>query len=251
MSELKDVFLEVRRGFSPDRVVADPSLNHAFLLACRREGLQGSDVQLNTRLLSLRKRGVLPGLKSKRTSFSDRDDYIFASEIAVRHLERKHGASLDRIICDPVLASEFDAIAGRIAPGYTPLQYRWAALNLRKTRRLRPETLGHAIEAAKIELVCAEDLTLTDLPLGQGLYVFYDDEKTLYVGETQNLRKRIAKHLEHSDNKGLARWLWQASTSALRLEFHVLPPNTSTRVRRAMEAELIRSRRPVFNVAMT
>ena len=251
MSELAHVFQRVRRGFSPDRVVADPCLNQVFLLACRRVGLRGSDVQLNTRLLNLRKRGALPELKSKRTSFPDRDDYIFASEIAVRHLERKHGVSLDRIICDPSLASEFDAIAARIAPGYTALRYRWAALNLRKTRKLRPETLGHAIKATKIELVCAEDIRPKDLPHGQGLYVFYDGERTLYVGETQNLRKRVLKHLEHSDNKGLARWLWQSSKRALSLELHVLPPNTSARVRRAMEAELIHSRRPVFNVAMT
>jgi len=250
MSELEDAFMRVRTGFSPDRVVADPVLNKAFLLECRHEGLEGSDADVNQRLLNMRKSGRLRKLKSRRTSFPDQDDYIFASEIAVRHIERKDGLSLDRIICDPKVAAEFDAIASRIAPGYSPLQYRWAALSLRKTRRLRPETLSHVVKAVETRLLRVADVELAELPPEQGLYVFYERKNTLYVGETRSLRNRIAKHLDHSDNKGLARWLWQASTEGVSVEYHVLPRGTSTRVRRAMEAELIQSRKPIFNVAM-
>ena len=58
----------------------------------------------------------------------------------------------------------------------------------------------------------------------------------------------MKKHLDHSDNKELARWLWQNSAADLRLEIQVLAPDTSTRVRKALEAELISSRGPMFNV---
>jgi hypothetical protein len=70
----------------------------------------------------------------------------------------------------------------------------------------------------------------------------------LYVGETSNLRSRIKKHLDHSDNRELARWLWINTAAELRLEIQVLTPKTPTRVRRALEAELIASRGPIYNV---
>ena len=78
--------------------------------------------------------------------------------------------------------------------------------------------------------------------------MFFSSRGALYIGESTNLRKRIEKHLEHSDNKGLAQWLWEHGADDLHLEFHVLPDSTTTRTRRALEAELIESRRPEFNV---
>jgi hypothetical protein len=68
------------------------------------------------------------------------------------------------------------------------------------------------------------------------------------VGEANNLRNRLEKHLDHSDVKSLAHWLWEHGANNLYLELHVLPDNTSTQVRRALEAELIRSRRAAFNI---
>ena len=73
-------------------------------------------------------------------------------------------------------------------------------------------------------------------------------DQVVYIGECENLRKRLRKHLDHSDNKGLAHWLWQHGMSDLHLEFHVLPEDTTTRVRKALETELIASRQPTFNV---
>ena len=115
------------QGFSPDRVVADPELNAAFLSEAGRLGLTAAAATLNRSLLNLRKAGDLRGRKSRKTSFVDEQDYRFAAEMAIRFLERRDGISLDSIICDPQLAAEFDAYAARIAPGYSPLQYRWAA----------------------------------------------------------------------------------------------------------------------------
>ena len=70
----------------------------------------------------------------------------------------------------------------------------------------------------------------------------------LYVGEAQNLRNRIKKHLDHSDNKLLARYIWAFGSDDLFIEYHVLPEHLRTDVRKAMELELIRSRRAEFNV---
>jgi hypothetical protein len=249
--KIYSAFMASCNGYSIDRVIADPELNRRFLEQCRNLGLDESVRDLNKRLLNTRKAGELKGIaKRKRTSFPDLDDYRFASEVAVRFIERKHSVSLDDVICDPNLAAEFDAVAKELAPGFDSLRYRWAALNLRKTRNLRPELLSRIVTFETVRLDRLEAIDLATLPAEQGIYIFYSTETTLYVGEAMNLRKRVGKHVDHSDNKGLARWLWTNGSSDIRLELRILPQATPTRVRRAVEAELINSRRPLFNVQM-
>jgi len=246
---LANAFDTAADGYSADRVIADPELNQCFIAECRRLGLHEPIATLNRALLNLRKTGGLAGRpRSKRTHFHDEDDYRFAAEIAVRFIERRDGISLDAIICDPEKVAEFDEVSARIVPGYSPLRYRWAALNLRKTRQLKPEVAGRIAPSVDVVNVGIDAIVPDELPVSQGLYLFIAAEQLLYVGETENLRKRLKKHLEHSDNKGLARWIWEYGTKSLHLEMHVLPDGTETRVRRALELELIRSRQPVFNV---
>jgi site-specific DNA-methyltransferase (adenine-specific) len=190
----------------------------------------------------------VPGLRSKKTTFSDQHEYTFASEIAIRFLERRDAVTLDDVICDPRQAAEFDEIAARIAPGYSAFRYRWAALSLRKNRGLEPEPIGRAIQPLSVVQKRADEVVLDDVPTSQGLYIFVAGSECIYVGEAQNLRNRLKTHLEHSDNRGLARWLWEHGPEAVFLEWQTLPEATRTTTRRAMECELIHSRKPVFNV---
>jgi len=245
---LVEAFEHARQGFSTDRVVADPALNRVFLDECNRLGLDSSAARLNQSLLNLRKRGELRGLRSRRTILKDRSDYQFAAEIAARFLERKHEISLDQIICDPVLAEQFDETAKAIVPGGEPLDYRWAALNLRKQKRLKPEVLARVAPSVEVLRFKVDGLSLHTVPKNPGLYIFHSNQATLYVGECENLQNRIRTHLDHSDNKGLARWLWEFGDASLHLELQILNESLTQRMRRALELELIRSRSPVFNV---
>ena len=242
-------FQAVSGGFSADRVIVDPDLNKRFVLTCHAEGLADTAATLNRELLNIRKKGHLPKPEQRiKTSFPNEEEYRFAAEIAARILQRRDGRALDAILCDPDLCRELDGLAGKIAPGYSPLQYRWAALNLRKAKRLSPEILGRVVRSEKVLSFRVEGLSADEIPINQGLYVFYDPPRTLYVGEAGNLRSRLKKHLDHSDNRELARWLWDHGTSTALLELHVLPEETPTAHRRALEVELIRSRNPLFNV---
>jgi hypothetical protein len=250
-SVVRKAFLAIRGEYSPDVVIADPCLNQLFLDECRTRGLAAPALALNVTLLNLRKASDLKGLKSKRVVVPNQEDFRFASEVAVRFLERRDKISLDQILCDPVRADEFDKIAAGIAPGFTALQYRCAALGLRKLKRLRPELLSKVVVAEAVVIRKVADLDPELIPTRSGLYIFLQSKEALYVGECENLRKRLGKHLDHSDNKGLAHWLWQYGTTDLHLEYHVLPMETSTRIRKALEAELIISRKPIFNVAGT
>lgn len=242
-------FVDSNQSFSADRVVADPFLNCQFIERCRNLGDTTPTAELNLQLLNLRKAGLLKGLpRSRRTSFVNEEAYRFASEIAARYLEKRYATTLDRVICDPELAAAFDVIAEEIAPGFSLLQYRWAALNLRKARSLRPEILSHVVRPISVSFGSIDSLVVDDLPVQQGLYIFYSCAETLYVGEGSNLRRRVGKHLDHSDNKNLARWFWANGFKDVRLEIQVLEECIMTRVRRALEAELISTRHPVFNV---
>jgi hypothetical protein len=246
--ELHQAFHHASQGFSPDRVVADPELNRAYLSECNRLGLGSDAAKLNRSLLNLRKRGALRGLASRRTILRDQPDYRFAAEIAARFLERENEVTVDRIICDPEYAERFDEIAKAIVPGGKSFEYRWAALNLRKQQRLKPELLARVARPTKVLQFKVGALTLDAVPQSPGLYLFYSDRATLYVGECENLQNRIRKHIDHSDNKELARWLWEFGDALLNLELQVLDKSITQRIRRALELELIRSRLPVFNV---
>ena len=246
--EIVEAFHHASQGFSPDRVVADPDLNRVYLSECNRLGLGSDAATLNRSLLNLRKRGALRGVSSRRTILKDQPDYRFAAEIAARFLERENEITLDQIICDPRYAERFDEIAKTIVPGGKPFEYRWAALNLRKQQRLKPEVLARVARPSKVLQFKVGGLSLDVVPKSPGLYLFYSNQATLYVGECENLQNRIRKHLDHSDNKELARWLWEFGDASLHLELQVLDKSITQRIRRALEAELIRSRLPVFNV---
>ncbi len=109
--EIINAFLEVRNDAPSDAVIADQELNRRFLDACRRRGVEGSDEAINRTLLNARKAGYLKGIESKRVMVRNQDSFRFASEIAVRYLERRDGKTLDQILCDPARAPEFDKIA--------------------------------------------------------------------------------------------------------------------------------------------
>src|SRR5882672_5469950 len=163
-AQVRDAFLTVRDRYPPDRVVADPQLNQAFISECRRLGLADSIKALNQKLLNLRKGGDLKGLRrSVRTSFRNEEEYRFASEIAARHLERQKNVTVDEIICDPELVREFDSIAADLAPGFLPLQYRWAAFNLRKAKRLKPELLSRVAPAQTVSLGLVTQLDVVSI----------------------------------------------------------------------------------------
>ena len=93
-----------------------------------------------------------------------------------------------------------------------------------------------------------DEIVVDELPVSRGVYLFIGADQLLYVGETENLRARLKKHLDHSDNKGFARWIWEYGTESLHLEMQILDDQTEMRVRKALETELIRSRKPIFNI---
>ena len=203
-------------GFSTDRVVVDPILDTQFLGRCNELGVSGTPYKLNHTLLDIRKskKAKLPKA-TKRTVFLDLDDCRFASEIAVRTLQRTKGVTLDRILCDPNLAAEFDSVAQALVDESSVLKLRWAALNLRKTHQLKPlDSIGPIYDLVSAGPI--KRINLDALPTLMGTYVLYDANRPLYAGETNNLRKRMMRHMQN----GLPSWV-DVEEESLTLRYFV------------------------------
>jgi site-specific DNA-methyltransferase (adenine-specific) len=250
LASLIQAFGEVRDGYSADRVIADPQLDRRFLRRCRELGLSGTDYDLNWALMNERKKGNLSHLpKTKRYTVSEIDEFEYASELAVRYLQQEKAVSLDQIVCDPDLASVFDGYASRLAPGFSPLQYRWVALGLRKAGRLggeKEEVIGKTPELDPLGKV--DTLRLGKIPDVGGLYLFSCEDERVFLGQTDNLRHRIDRHMEVSASHGLPDWLWDTKKKPLQISVAGLPEITKS-VRQKMEVLLVKMWAPLLNLS--
>jgi site-specific DNA-methyltransferase (adenine-specific) len=191
-----EAFRLTHDGFSSDRVVADPDINGEFITTCERLGLAGDARTWNMLLFRLRKSGNLSHIETvHRTSipWDECDKYIFASEIAWQiMIDDGSARSLDEILCDPVLAGKFDKIAHRFAPGYKPLDYRWAALKLRKEAKYARSRAAILTPPTRMgKKVPINEMEVSKLSHEPGLYVLSERTRKLYVGETLDLSGRF------------------------------------------------------------
>ncbi len=249
-----EAFRAVHDGWSSDEVLLDDDLNAAFIDFCRQRLPDVATVDLNWTLLNLRKAGRLqtPATRTRRMSH---EPYLHAAEIAARLLYDQHRQNLDRALCDPELRAAFDRIAGQIAPDVSAYALRKAAFALRKTRRLRPELVTRVADWSRsIDVWPADELldNPDQIAAGPGVYLFRDRSGYLYIGESSNVRRRIMQHLRSSDRPTLLDYLNRQGIEQLLVEVHSFDPQSAARrteMRRAYESELIRSRRPRFNLA--
>jgi hypothetical protein len=169
-------------------------------------------------------------------------------------MEDKYQKTIDRVLCDPQTRKEFDQIAQGVTPGIDAYRLRKAALKLRKARQLKPELIKRVADwGTSVLTFSAEEMIVKAelIPRLPGIYIFSDKSGYLYIGEAQNLRGRVAKHLDHSDRKAVARYLWDNGVKDLTVEIHAFRADSDgskASPRKAYEADLIRSRKPRFNV---
>ena len=223
--------------------------------SCHSELPNASAKELNWTMLNLRKARKLDG-KVTRRSRSRHDPHRHAAEIAARMIEDKHRMNVDRALCDPKLRAEFDKQAKRLAPKVDADLLRRAALGLRKRRRLKPEFVVRVADwNRQVETKTVEELRANpwSIPQQPGVYLFLDRTGYLYIGESADLQKRLAKHLDRSDRSSLAEYLdgQQKSSEPIYVELHIFDadsPAKRSEMRRAYESELISTRKPRLNV---
>ena len=242
---IRRAYLAASQGFSSDRVITDPILNADFAAACRDLRLPGAPADWNHALLGLRKASRLKGLpKARRTAIAreELDGFTFASEIAWALLSDGFGISLDHILCDPQHAGEFDRIARRLAPGWTPFHYRWGALYLRK-EAFKKRSQATRIDAELAELTFKRPRDAADwgnVPSKPGVYLLKDSKENYYLGETFDLRSRI-----QTQTSADAMAAMSMDPAAARLA--VLPLEVDVKQRWGIQSRLLRAYRPRTN----
>ncbi|MCO6046473.1 site-specific DNA-methyltransferase [Aeoliella sp. ICT_H6.2] len=197
-------FLAASSGQSVDRLLASPELQAAFHEQCQQSGLLGNGEIWNHELVRLRKSGKLPKQPRAKTTpvtAAELDQYQFAAEIAWQLTSEKFGIeSIDEIFISPEQAAWFDRQAARFAPGFDAANYRWAAIDFRKSRHaLAEEAKAYDYVFATRDFPSIRKPTVRTAAKfdGQaGVYLLTGKGRTpLFVGEALDLGARIATHV--------------------------------------------------------
>jgi hypothetical protein len=255
MSDLrvKAAFNEVRHGRSPEYVICDPTLDECFLLAARKHGVEGTDAEINVQLINLRKQNKLKDCPTtcRKKQDPNRCQYLKAVFQAVRLVERQFGKNVDDVICDPDTKAQFDALIQFICPGTSPFEAQYAALHLRKSNQLKPEPVGQIVRAVSSRVFGLSELEdrIAEMPDKPGVYIFFDEEVTMYAGKADNLRARIRDHVSTWTFRELIQNIKEGHRAGAFVVFHELQVTISPRELMAYETELIRSRNPAHNRA--
>ncbi len=251
---LVDIFNAEHNGWSLDEVLLSDTRRAAMLNAVRLVSTDADEKSVWEELVRLRKSGKLHSETTKRES-TDYGDALPAAEIAARRLQDEFGVTFDQALIDPVLLKRYDELAHSIDATSDTYTLRKAALRLRKSRRLQPELVTRVVdwqrEIVAMPLEQAKK-SMDKLPTRPGIYIFRDAGGYLYVGQSNNLRERLGKHLVESDRKNLAKYLAESTGKEIVLELHVFlagSPAEQNVVREAYESELIRTRKPKLNLS--
>jgi site-specific DNA-methyltransferase (adenine-specific) len=253
MAAVAQAYLESRDGYSTDRVIADPDMNRRFLHRCRELGVVGTDYELNWKLMYARKNSYLSSMpKTRRYSATHIDDFEFSSEIALVHVkhqveEQRRVITLDKVLCDPELARLFDEIAEKLAPGFSPLDYRWAALRVRKAAGRSFRQVQKASLPAFDFLGPTNSIRPSRVTTEQGIYFFRCEDESLFVSHTDNLRRRIERHFDSSNSRGVPDWLYDSGSRSIHLGI-VPMPRVTTGDRKIVELKAVSTYEPLLNV---
>lgn len=245
VQRLKSALDVAREGFSPDRVIADPAMNEAFIERCRTFGLDNDVFTLNKSLLHFRKAGQLQGLGSKKTIVRAQWRFAYASEIAGRAVCLRYGTSIDTVLCHPKLVEQFDSIAGKLAADASVFERRWCALNIRKRGSahvgLARKVLNRLRWSTRRQLQ-----ELTDIPEVPGICELFEEDRLLLVCESANLLQSAMAQGALAGLTILERDLWRPQRDKLFWRFSVT--DTDGAPVPSIVTALVGKYSPVFNI---
>ncbi len=251
---LRETFSKEHDGWSLDEVMLSDTLRSKIVEAIRDAFPIIEEKYVWEELIRLRKSGKLQSNTTRREQ-TEYGDALVAAEIAARRMQDEQNVTFDQVLIDPVLLKQYDEYARAIDPDSDAYQLRKAALRLRKSRQLKPELVLRVTDWKRDFLTMSVEEAkkrIDSFPKRPGIYIFRDSTGFLYIGQSNNLRERLTKHLAESDRKNLSDYLLRNAADDLMLEIHVFregSPAEQTTVREAYESELIRSRKPRLNLS--
>lgn len=259
--DIVDAFEEVRHGYEPDRVLVDPALHKEFVAACRRRGIKAPDRAISKKLQAFRKASSY-GVKLSPTTRSaglDPEPFFYAAELGYVQMSYRRKISVDDIITEPKVGEEFVDLCKQIKPHGRAMDFKWAALRLRKMRSFTPKKMTKmlAFEAEEVEqnlrLVGTLDrVALTDVPTEKGIFTLAENNGTakyLYVGATlRTLREAFEPFRTARPFMAVAGPFWQPTLADISLRVAPVKKQLLGVGPRDLSLRLIEERHPLFNM---
>ena len=246
---------------APDHILWNASLAQRLYRRARELGVSAPDAEIGKRLLHVRKtpqlRGrlgleILPSVGTvPRHSIVPR--YAHAVEFALVQLRYRYGSSIDDILLDQGLATEFEELARRIVPRLKSTDLRLAALYIRKTRYLgkRDRTLFDELDADGFEQSLVSvgtigDVDLRTVPASKGLVEVCEPDRHLYIGRHGDLRSFIKELRSGRPFSALANEFWHPRQEEISLRVYGGDSFQGTSLL-SWQLKLISKNYPVFN----
>ena len=188
-------FADCHDGFSSDEVILNDKLNEKFIAVCQQQLPDIEMAKFNWTLINCRKAGKLKRIETSKRNNKSTTRYRVLAEMVSRSMLDQTQQSIDRIFCARETRNQFNQKALEVDPKADLYLVRKAAFQLRKSRRLKPELItriadwGREIAKHSIDELKQDPSVVPALP---GIYIFHDSSGYLYIGQSENLRKRLA-----------------------------------------------------------
>lgn len=247
-------FCEVRDDWSSEYIVCNPEYERRFHDRVEALAPRLDPANANMMLWNARRSGKLSHLpKSKFYSPpAELAAYEFVCEWAYRFLIAglvnegwdRRKTTLERILCNPPWRAEFDRLVTRIKPGFSPLDYRWVAMRVRKRsgdQRVATPSLFDAIVPAKE--------AARKLPDSPGVYLICSTaDEQLYTGWAPNLREQATRLVATGNGEIIPDWLLDGKPPAETVAFQAVAVGTTeSDLHSIWRANLYRGR-PLLNL---
>jgi hypothetical protein len=253
-------FEEIRQGLAVDRVLADPDLARKFFCRCQQLGVTAPAAAINRRLFRFRKSpGRFIRIQPATVTEPKRDfsPYLFAADMAIAQIRYRFGASVDDILADPEIGMEFDRLVEKLHPGWSALEYRLAALHVRKSRYFKPDEipLFEAIKKVRTDNLAEDRGTLDKLDIQElsrsdaiiGLVEKARSSRFLYIAQAKSVQETVAPFLKQSVFEALANFFWSPSLSSIYLIVYDIHGQYHKASQSLWTKRLIRDKSPIFN----
>ncbi len=252
-------FAETRKGLSIDRVLADPALGAKFIRRCHQLDVKAPDAAIALRLFQFRKSSgkvVRIPRSTVREPRRDFSSYLFAAEMASAQIRYRFGASVDDILAYPDIGGEFDRLAAQLQPGFSALDYRLAALHVRKSRYCKAEeaplfetiNTAHA-ENTRRDYGSLDRLDLRELDQGGILGLVEDARQSrfLYITQARSVSQAALPFTKKETFEALANSFWSPSLSSIHLVVYGINDRYENAPQSLWAKKLIHDKTPIFN----
>jgi site-specific DNA-methyltransferase (adenine-specific) len=253
-SIIVEAFAQIHDGYSVDRTLADPQLAARFVKLCRKLGIDAPHAAVCRRLLRLRKAGGFP-VQTTREEKRNLHPFLIPAELAFAKLTYRYDASYDDLLADPDVGKAFDENVANVGRLGNAVDYRLAALHLRKNVRSRRKADAKQLARLDISKVKAHwhtpghlsDVRLDTVPDSEGVFSLREPGRYLFLSQSDDLRAGVGVFQDEDVLASMGNHFWSPSPDNITVDF-LRPQDVRDVNLRLFEFKAIETYQPIFNM---